>query len=459
MCNWKNSSRYPQCQSHLINMEMGIEQWFWKIIPAQVRSKRGVLEEKVGSLINTMDIHTLKSDLENIGYIGGKGVENQKSLNQVLENIVWNAVAVLGSCVSHLQDTTLALIESEQESPVAKHWLGCEQNICVGTSLIPVSGREETLVPITVLGIPVSHTQLLFYQLCRDHTQRDTAESRRFKQSSGTGTLERSMQPHSNTWSCRAYSTQILHLTVMCLPGQDKVIYHSCFHNHASCHAKVENVHTIHVLVTSVSANKICFQVMSEKEVVSAFFSSCLHAENLTIGLYCTIEGNVKTLSKKEGSINITSLHCPRSVLSQNPNLMRLWCPVPNAIAPYTEEGAHDIEEEMIDDPVVDPDWQPLGKRLPLPVAQKRRRMIRSSHLHRKSCHLAGPYQAINGLNTHIARLISLEMMPYRLVESEAFKALMAYAVPRYELPSQHFFARKPSQPSTSMSKTALSMH
>ncbi|CAJ0952667.1 unnamed protein product [Ranitomeya imitator] len=49
----------------------------------------------------------------------------------------------------------------------------------------------------------------------------------------------------------------------------------------------VENVHTIHDLVTPVSADKIDFQVMSEKEVVSAFFSSCVHAENLTAGLYC----------------------------------------------------------------------------------------------------------------------------------------------------------------------------
>ncbi|CAJ0934640.1 unnamed protein product [Ranitomeya imitator] len=38
MSNWKISSRYPQCQSHLINMEMGIEQWFGKRTPAQVRS-------------------------------------------------------------------------------------------------------------------------------------------------------------------------------------------------------------------------------------------------------------------------------------------------------------------------------------------------------------------------------------------------------------------------------------
>ncbi|CAJ0966964.1 unnamed protein product [Ranitomeya imitator] len=62
------------------------------------------------------------------------------------------------------------------------------------------------------------------------------------------------------------------------------------------------------LVLTPVSANKICFQVMSEKEVVSAFFSSCVHAENLTIGLYC-IEGNVKTLSKKEGSINPFPTH------------------------------------------------------------------------------------------------------------------------------------------------------
>ncbi|XP_077137383.1 uncharacterized protein LOC143796439 [Ranitomeya variabilis] len=47
------------------------------------------------------------------------------------------------------------------------------------------------------------------------------------------------------------------------------------------------------------------------------------------------------------------------------------------------------------------------------------------------------------GLNAHIARLISLEMMPYRLVESKAFKDLMAYAVPCYDLHSRHFFARK----------------
>ncbi|CAJ0922039.1 unnamed protein product [Ranitomeya imitator] len=161
-----------------------------------------------------MDIHTLKSDLENVGYIGGKGIKIQKSLNQVLEKMVLNTAAVLGSSVSHLQDATLALIESEQESQVAKtcleiqieystnlkmiaqalqsgitplglmrnlpteynfalnhtdlwvnKWLGCEQDICVGTSLIPVSGREETLVPIAVLGIPVSRTQLLYYQL------------------------------------------------------------------------------------------------------------------------------------------------------------------------------------------------------------------------------------------------------------------------------------------------------
>ncbi|CAJ0949441.1 unnamed protein product [Ranitomeya imitator] len=40
-----------------------------------------------------------------------------------------------------------------------------------------------------------------FAPLHRDHTQRDTAESRRLNTSSGTGTPERSARPHSNTWS------------------------------------------------------------------------------------------------------------------------------------------------------------------------------------------------------------------------------------------------------------------
>ncbi|XP_073518406.1 uncharacterized protein [Phyllobates terribilis] len=340
MTNWKISSKYPQCKLHLINMEMGIEQWFGKRTSTQVRSKRGILEGilgglgTVGSLINTMDIHTLKSDLENIGYVGGKGVKIQKSLNQLLEKMVLNTAAVLGSPVSHLQDATLALVKSEQESQVARaclevqieystnlkmiaqalqsgitplgimrnlpteynfalnhtdlwvnKWLGCEQNICIGTSLIPISGREETMVPITVLGIPVSNTQLLYYQLQYTDFAFD-----------GTNTEQLDIS------SCLHFVSK-----VMCLPGQDKVISHSCFHNHTSCHARVENVRTLHDLVTPISSNKICFQVMSEKEVVSAFFSSCVHAENLTIGLYC-IEGGVKTISKKEGSINITSI-------------------------------------------------------------------------------------------------------------------------------------------------------
>ncbi|CAJ0966963.1 unnamed protein product [Ranitomeya imitator] len=214
-----------------------------------------------------MDIHTLKSDFENVEYIGGKGVKIQKSLNQVLEKMVLNTAVVLGSSVSHLQDATLALIESEQESQVAKtcleiqieystnlkmiaqalqsgitplglmrnlpteynfalnhtDFVGCEQNICVGTSLIPVSGREETLVP--VLGIPVSRTQLLYYQLQYTDFTFDTEQL--------------------NISSCLNF--------VMCLPGQDKVIYHSCFHNHTSCYARVENVHTIHDLVIPVS--------------------------------------------------------------------------------------------------------------------------------------------------------------------------------------------------------------
>ncbi|KAM4026849.1 uncharacterized protein ACNLHF_022715 [Anomaloglossus baeobatrachus] len=135
------------------------------------------------------------------------------------------------------------------------------------------------------LGIPVSNTQQVFYQLQYTDFAFD-----------GVNTEQVDIS------SCLHFVSK-----VMCLPGQDKVIYHSCFHNHSSCHARIETAQTIHDLVTPVSPNKICFQVMSETEMVSAFYSTCVHKTNLPMGLYC-IEGNVRSLSKKEGSLNITSI-------------------------------------------------------------------------------------------------------------------------------------------------------
>ncbi|XP_073519660.1 zinc finger BED domain-containing protein 4-like [Phyllobates terribilis] len=45
-------------------------------------------------------------------------------------------------------------------------------------------------------------------------------------------------------------------------------------------------------------------------------------------------------------------------------------------------------------------------------------------------------------LNSHISRLLALEMLPFRLVEMEYFRNLMAVAVPRYSVPSRHYFAQ-----------------
>ncbi|KAM4044875.1 zinc finger BED domain-containing protein 6-like isoform 1-T2 [Anomaloglossus baeobatrachus] len=45
-------------------------------------------------------------------------------------------------------------------------------------------------------------------------------------------------------------------------------------------------------------------------------------------------------------------------------------------------------------------------------------------------------------LNGHISRLLAQEMLPFRLVDTEAFRNLMAAAVPRYLVPSRHYFSR-----------------
>ncbi|KAM4026912.1 uncharacterized protein ACNLHF_022793 [Anomaloglossus baeobatrachus] len=132
MSHWKISTRFPQCQSHLINMEMGIEQWFGRRT-TQTRSKRGVL---------CLEIQIEYS--------------------------------------SNLKLTAQAL--------------------------------QSGITPLGILrNLPVE------YDFALNHTDLWV-----------------------NKW------------LVMCFPGQDKVIYHSCFHNHSSCHARIETVQTLHDLVTPI---------------------------------------------------------------------------------------------------------------------------------------------------------------------------------------------------------------
>ncbi|KAM4034547.1 uncharacterized protein ACNLHF_021191 [Anomaloglossus baeobatrachus] len=191
MCHWKISTRFPQCQSHLTNMEMGIEQWFGRRT-AQIRS----LEIQVEYSTNLkMIAQALQSGITPLGILRNLPVEYDFALNHT---DLW-----------------------------VNKWLGCERNICVGTSLIPVIGREGTIVPVTVLGIPVSNTQQVFYQLQYTDFAFD-----------GVNTEQLDIS------SCLHFVSK-----VMCLPGRDKVIYHSCFHNH-SCHVRIETVQTLHDLVT-----------------------------------------------------------------------------------------------------------------------------------------------------------------------------------------------------------------
>lgn len=269
-----------------------------------------------------------------MGYTGSKSTRVQKDLNQLMENMVLKTESVLGFSVSHLQEATLALIESDQESQIAKacleiqieystnlkmiaqalqsgitplgllrnlpveynfslghsdlwvnRWLGCKKDICIGTSLIPVTGNEQIVLPMTTLGIPVSNTQLLYYQL--QYTDFVLID-------------ENIVQIDLS--SCLHFISKVI-----CLPGQDKKIYHSCFHNHTSCKARIENVHTIHDIITPVESGKVCLQVMSDIEQVMALFSSCIHKENLTRGLYC-IEGDIKAILMHAGRVNITSI-------------------------------------------------------------------------------------------------------------------------------------------------------
>ncbi|KAG8569219.1 hypothetical protein GDO81_014299 [Engystomops pustulosus] len=68
--------------------------------------------------------------------------------------------------------------------------------------------------------------------------------------------------------------------------------------------------------------------------------------------------------------------------------------------------------------------------QLSIPQTLERKRKYSATHPHAQA------------LNVHISRLLSMEMLPYRLVETEAFRSLMAAAAPRYSVPSRHYFSR-----------------
>ncbi|XP_073509759.1 zinc finger BED domain-containing protein 4-like [Phyllobates terribilis] len=46
-------------------------------------------------------------------------------------------------------------------------------------------------------------------------------------------------------------------------------------------------------------------------------------------------------------------------------------------------------------------------------------------------------------LNDSISKFLAFEMLPFRLVETDSFKKLMAVAVPKYVVPSRHYFSRR----------------
>ncbi|XP_069830207.1 uncharacterized protein [Dendropsophus ebraccatus] len=248
--------------------------------------------------------------------------------------MILDTAKVLGSSVSHLQEVSLGLIGSQEETQVSRacleiqveystnlkmitqalqggivplgllknlperygfslrhmelwvnKWNGCDEEVCIGTSLIPITGNEQSLIPVTVLGIPVSDTQVILYHL--QYTQ---------------FVVEGDDLVQLDLSSCLHFDSKII-----CLMGQDKVIHHSCYHNQTSCQARIEMVTSINDLVTQVELRKICFQVMLEEEVVTAFFSTCIHRETLSRGLYC-MEGDVKAIEIQGEKISVTSI-------------------------------------------------------------------------------------------------------------------------------------------------------
>ncbi|KAM9308923.1 LOW QUALITY PROTEIN: uncharacterized protein PAF06_011573 [Gastrophryne carolinensis] len=337
--DWKVSTQYPNCHEHLINMDLGIEQWFSK--PLNKKSKRGIMEGIIGGvgavsgITNSIDINTLRSDLESAGLLGSRGIQTQRSINQILQGMVVKTATVMRPSILHLQEVTMALMTSAQHSQVARaclevqveystnfkiiaqafqggttplsiihslpseyqfalnhidlwvnKWVGCVPGECYAT-LIPIAGQQQELVSVTVLGIPVSDTQLLYYQFQYEDFAID---------------VDQTEPEQLDLSACLHFQSK-----VVCLPNQIKEIYHSCFHNHSLCTSRIEEVKTSFELFTPVEHRKFCFQVMTESEEIKALISSCVYSDVLKRGLYC-IAGELVSIDFNGIKINITTI-------------------------------------------------------------------------------------------------------------------------------------------------------
>ncbi|KAM9292274.1 uncharacterized protein PAF06_018973 [Gastrophryne carolinensis] len=321
-------------------MDLGIEQWFSK--PLNKKNKRGIVEGIIGGvgavsgITNSIDINTLRSDLESAGLLGSRGIQTQWSINQILQGMVVKTATVMGPSILHLQEVTMALMTSAQHSQVARaclevqveystnfkiiaqafqggttplniihslpseyqfalnhidlwvnKWVGCVPGECYATSLIPIAGQQQELVSVTVLGIPVSDTQLLHYQL----QYKDFAID-----------VDQTEPEQLDLSACLHFQSK-----VVCLPNQIKEIYHSCFHNNSLCTARIEEVKTSFELFTPVEQRKFCFQVMTESEEIKALMSSCAYSDVLKRGLYC-IAGELVSIDFNGIKINISTI-------------------------------------------------------------------------------------------------------------------------------------------------------
>ncbi|CAN2391362.1 hypothetical protein PRIEUP_LOCUS1401 [Pristimantis euphronides] len=73
-------------------------------------------------------------------------------------------------------------------------------------------------------------------------------------------------------------------------------------------------------------------------------------------------------------------------------------------------------------------------------LSQRSIQLYLSQALERKRKYAATHPQA-QVLNRHIYKLLALEMLPFRLVDTEAFRSIMAAAVPWYSVPRRHYFS------------------
>ncbi|XP_053565752.1 uncharacterized protein LOC128656091 [Bombina bombina] len=313
--DWLVSTHYQNCSRITATMEKALVKW---AEGTRRRTRRDIMDTVLGGVgtglgvVNSIDISSLTATLQSQGMLNAKGIHTQQMINTLVETLTQTVIQVQGPAIQHTEEILIGVISRLREvswdfvcismqtelstdfkliaqamennhtplggweqsvvnSFASKHrelwlnsWLGCRENICRATSLVPTSGTYQNVYHLFSLGTPVTESHVLHHEL-------------EFPNFIWNG----SHMEQVDMSGCIRFPSKILYL-----PNQARIIFDSCWHNHSYCNGFVEKVNP-QDMIFPLGQGKVCFVALKPKDEVHVWFDRCNSREQITPGIYC----------------------------------------------------------------------------------------------------------------------------------------------------------------------------